>query len=432
MFNTHDNIRVLVCDERGEDGLNLQGKKRLAIHYSIPILLSRIEQRNGRLNRYSALSKGVSPIDTYILAPKRNTFYSKWIDALKEGVGCFAFYRANIQDEIDKKLEVHIWPKILESGYVALDSAITDLQTTTEEIYRSREIISRLATVDLDAEKAEKILAKLRQSDEVFEESKALSNWISEGILFKQQKVSADRYRFRYTPGRTKMRSLTLLNKCIVGLDIESSSYDAPVTYELSLSRKNSVESGSYPLRYGQPFVDAIADASKASPFGNSSAIIRQIPGKIEPKLFFIPQWLVEARNSSQAEQIALDSLNPPVIFSEVFNEISSNELPPIIKTLVSALYSSSGTKVLHEEQPLSYKDTNITISGEGQLVDIWNLIEDQVDKSRLNTALDLTYEKSKNLAIKAFYDGSDSRTQIPHKATLLTLKYVLLIGGLS
>ena len=127
-----------------------------------------------------------------------------------------------------------------------------------------------------------------------------------------------------------------------------------------------------------------------------------------------------------------MDSLNPPVIFSEIFNELGSCELPPIIKTLVSALYSSSGTKVLHEEQPLSYKDTNITISGEEQLVDIWNLIEGQVNKLRLNTALDLTYEKSQNLAIKAFYDGSDSRTQTPHKATLLTLKYVLLIGGLS
>ena len=127
-----------------------------------------------------------------------------------------------------------------------------------------------------------------------------------------------------------------------------------------------------------------------------------------------------------------MDSLNPPVIFSEIFNELASSELPKIIKTLVSALYSSSGTKVLHEGQPLPYKDTNITISVEEQLVDIWSLIEDQVDKSRLNTALDLTYEKSKNLAIKAFYDGSDSRTQIPHKSTLLTLKYVLLIGGLS
>lgn len=47
-------IRVLVCDQRGEDGLNLHGGQRVAVHYSLPRSFSRIEQRLGRLNRYSA------------------------------------------------------------------------------------------------------------------------------------------------------------------------------------------------------------------------------------------------------------------------------------------------------------------------------------------------------------------------------------------
>lgn len=429
-FNSDDEIRVLVCDEKGEDGLNLQGKKRLSVHYSMPILLSRLEQRNGRLNRYSALSTGVSPIDTFILAPARDTFYSKWIEVLKEGVGCFEYYRANIQDEIDLKLEQQIWPDIRSNGYAALESAIGDLQKCTKDIYRSREIIAKLATIDLDAEKAEKVLAQMRQSDEVFEESGAISHWITEGVLFDRKKEGEDLYRFRFQSGRTKLSSSTLLSKCIVGIDIESSSYIAPVTRVLSFSRRRCVENGSYPLRYGQPFVDAIADVSKSSPFGNSSAIIRQIGGNIEPKLFFIPQWLVEAESSSKSEQIAMDSVAPPTVISAVYTETAQQESTPIINTLIAAPYSKGGTRVYHGDQLIDYKDENITIAGGQELVDIWALVEGKIDRTRFVSALDSVYEASKSDAIRSFYDGAESVGDITAKATLLTLKYVLLFGG--
>ncbi|MDN3652323.1 protein DpdE [Thalassotalea ponticola] len=430
-FNDDDDIRVLVCDEKGEDGLNLHGNKRLAIHYSMPILLSRIEQRNGRLNRYSATSKGVSGIDTFVLTPKQDTFYKKWALALQEGIGCFNYYRANIQDEIDSKLETDIWPNILENGYAALDDAINILKNTTREIYRSREIIAKLATVDLDKVNAKKILADMRHSDDVFDESKALSDWITEGILFSKQKIDDSSYRFRYIPGRTKMKSSTLIDRCIVGLDIESSSYNAPVTCELSLSRRLSVESGSYPLRYGQPFVDAIAEASKASPLGNSSAIIRQIPGKMQPKLFFIPQWLIEVDNTSQNLPTAINATNNTLIFAKVFNEVGQLETTPIINTLINAPYSRTKNKIFHEQQAILYSDTNITISGEEQLIDVWTLIEGQVDKRRFETAVDVVYDSSLKSAVNAFYEDSIDKNS-PYKATLLTLKYILLFGGLS
>ncbi|MCG9698015.1 protein DpdE [Shewanella sp. Isolate11] len=431
-FNSDVQIRVLVCDEKGEDGLNLQGKKRLSVHYGMPILLSRLEQRNGRLNRYSALSTGVSPIDTFILAPERDTFYSKWIEVLKEGVGCFEYYRANIQDEIDQKLERQVWPDIREKGYAALKDAIGDLQLCTKEIYRNREIIAKLATVDLDAEKAEKILTQLRESDEVFEESSALSQWITAGILFDRLKEGEDLYRFRFQSGRTKLRSSTLLSKCIVGIDFDSSCYKAPVTRALSFSRRRSVENGSYPLRYGQPFVDAIADVSKSSPFGNSSAIIRQISGNIEPKLFFVPQWLVESETLSKSEQIALDSVAPPAAYSAVYTENGQVESTPIINTLITAPYSKRGSRMYHGEQPVNYKDTNITIAGELELVDIWHLVENQIDKTRFNAALDSAYESSKADAVQAFYEGAELTENITPKVTLLTIKYVLLFGGLA
>lgn len=428
-FNSDDLTRVLVCDERGEDGLNLQGQTRLAIHYSIPMEISRIEQRNGRLNRYSALSTGVNPIDTMILSTARNTFYSKWVQSLVEGVGCFSHYRANIQDEIDKLLYQEIWPTVLQEGYLVLEDAKEKLRDKTRSTYNHLNIIAKLATVDIDAEEAEKRLTQMREDDEAFEESTALVDWIKKGMLFKSiQAESRDVYRFKYSSDFTRMRSSTLIDKCIVGLDLDASDYISPVTQELSLSRGKSVKSGSYPLRYGQPFVDAIAEVSRHSTLANCSAIIRKIPIKQEPTLFFIPQWLVEGKASSISEQITLDELYPPVVSLNVLGE-NGKPTPLNMARLVSAAYSSKNGQVEIGGSKVPYQDTNITIQVDESNIDIWQLIEPLVSKSRFTSALDQVLEKSKALAIKQFEQQNELLDVTP-KAELLTLKYVLLIGA--
>ncbi|MDP0958958.1 helicase SNF2, partial [Klebsiella pneumoniae] len=60
-------IRVLLCDKSGEDGLNLHGGRRLAVHYGLPRSCSRIEQRLGRLNRYSANLIRIKPSQSLLL-----------------------------------------------------------------------------------------------------------------------------------------------------------------------------------------------------------------------------------------------------------------------------------------------------------------------------------------------------------------------------
>lgn len=428
-FVTDSAVRVLVCDEKGEDGLNLQGQRRLAIHYSIPMEISRIEQRNGRLNRYSALSTGVCPIDTMILSTERATLYSKWLQALTMGVGCFSHYRANIQDEIDTLLNQEVWPAVWEEGYLAFEDAEVKLKDKTKQTYEHLDIIAKLATVDIDAEKAEKLLAEMRKDDEIFEESSSLTDWITEGILFQKLRgETKDLYRFKYTSGLTKMRSSTLIDKCIVGLDIEASDYSSPVTQELSLSRLNSVRNGSYPLRYGQPFVDAIAEASLLSPLGNCSAIIRQIPIKQEPSLYFIPQWLVEGETYSASEQLAVDSQYPPVVYQEVFGE-NGKLTAQNMATLIKAGYSTKQSQIEIGSSPVPYQDTNITIQSDVSNTDVWQLVNQLVDKNRFVRALDVVLDHSQANAIEQFQQQNDLGDFVP-KAKLLTVKYVLLIGA--
>ena len=45
---------VLVCDRRAEEGLNLQGGRKVVVHYDLPFNPNRLEQRLGRADRYGS------------------------------------------------------------------------------------------------------------------------------------------------------------------------------------------------------------------------------------------------------------------------------------------------------------------------------------------------------------------------------------------
>ena len=42
LFCSDEDVKIFVCDQAGEDGLNLNGGEKLVIHYSLPLSFSRI------------------------------------------------------------------------------------------------------------------------------------------------------------------------------------------------------------------------------------------------------------------------------------------------------------------------------------------------------------------------------------------------------
>ncbi|MCP2830389.1 helicase-related protein, partial [Salmonella enterica] len=49
-----EQCRVLVCDARAEEGLNLHGGRKVVLHFDLPATPNRIEQRLGRLDRFGS------------------------------------------------------------------------------------------------------------------------------------------------------------------------------------------------------------------------------------------------------------------------------------------------------------------------------------------------------------------------------------------
>ncbi|MCP6536228.1 hypothetical protein NL488_27330, partial [Klebsiella pneumoniae] len=51
-FGKGSKCQILVCDRRAEEGVNLHGGRKIALHYDLLLSPNRMEQRLGRLNRY--------------------------------------------------------------------------------------------------------------------------------------------------------------------------------------------------------------------------------------------------------------------------------------------------------------------------------------------------------------------------------------------
>ncbi|MGU3842288.1 hypothetical protein ACVZHT_11735, partial [Vibrio diabolicus] len=172
-FVQQDSVSVLVCDQHGEDGLNLQGKKRLAIHYSLPLEVHRIEQRNGRLNRYSAQNRGASPVQNMIMLPAREGFYRGWADVLRYGIGTFEEYRASIQEPIDQFLQAS-WPRVWSHGYEQLKEMETELSRANGIVRTELRKLELQDTMDrdtLDVRESVRFAERIKNADERFDES---------------------------------------------------------------------------------------------------------------------------------------------------------------------------------------------------------------------------------------------------------------------
>jgi ATP-dependent helicase HepA len=439
-FITQESIRVLVCDERGEDGLNLQGKRRLAIHYSLPLEVNRIEQRNGRLNRYSAYSYSCSPIETCILVPARNGFYKQWARMLKEGIGVFDHYRASIQEPIDDYL-LKSWAKIKLGGFsqlMTMTSYLSSQQGLVAKELKKLDMQDAMDRDTLDVRESVRFSQDLKNIDEYFEEADNANKcveWMTSGLLLSKIKGEfTNDYRFKYELDRTRINVDALIDHCIIGLDFEHSSYKGPVTKVMSADRSTCARTGAYPLRYGQPFVDAIANLSDELPFGIASALIRQVNAPLnQSSLYFKTQWLVSLgyKKQSISSQINHDKICPPMIVSTYFSangkEVST-ESP--MRNLIAAPYSKEQNTVDLGKAIANYHDINISVSHSGsEIVDLWDFIEQEWDETHWKDTIDNVYQCSRKHGIDKFMSNYDYKGTISRKARLLSIQALILVG---
>ena len=331
-----NSVRVLVCDQRGEDGLNLHGGQRIAVHYSLPRSFSRIEQRLGRLNRYSANLVGVRPVESLALLPANDGLIRRWIDVLDLSVGIFNNTVASLQYVLEEHLE-STWKTVASSGDEALLRSATGLSGDDGLLVRERrrvKVQEELLALDDEVSEAKDFAEQIANADDSAEEqAKRMCAWMTKGLSFNFEGDLQSPFRLRFAVEGSREGTKTLVDvqtfvaTCLTGIDPKSGN--PPATAPMSVSRTQVAgQSGVYPFRYGQPFVDSVYNLITVDSRGATSAFLRILEkGNLSaPKIFFRLNWLVTAvkLGSSRLEQVCGDEMLMPSVQSHWLAEDGS------------------------------------------------------------------------------------------------------------
>lgn len=319
-------VRVLICDSRGEDGLNLHGGRRLAVHYGLTRSCSRIEQRLGRLNRYSANLKSVRPVESLIILPERSGLVSRWVSLLDNAVEVFDKTVASLQFVLEEHLD-GVWKKTAINGLSEIDKSIVQLTGENGLLSLERKKVKvqeELLAMDEEVSQAVEFAEQMAQADEDAEhQASDMIGWITNVLQFKMSGSVNSLFRFSYRGdgdhgARTMVDVRTFISKCLNGIDMNGAN--SASTSQMAVSRSDiygAVE--VYPFRYGQPFIDSIWDLMQTDSRGASTAYLRMCKDRSFPELrqCFRLGWLVSAYSSgcTYAEQrIGDEKISPKII----------------------------------------------------------------------------------------------------------------------
>lgn len=311
-FNSDPTRTVLVCDRRAEEGLNLQGGRKIIVHYDLPFNANRVEQRLGRADRYGS---GDS-IKSLIVECLDNPFETAWIDYLDKGLRVFDRSVASLQYLIEDM--VRELPSALFSEGV---EAIVDLTSKSEGengmIENEIKAIDQQDALDaLGAPPADTLEAIAEIDDDWQAIERYASGWIETNLLFARStengtqngdKADATPFRYRYVTSNphTLIPLETFIANCLSDVDQSGASHllrqvrTQPLTYRrrTALSRDGR-KVGVRLLRYGTPFVTGMWTITQADDRGRSTAVWRFMPdyqADGPADLFFRFDFVVEA-----------------------------------------------------------------------------------------------------------------------------------------
>ncbi|MFM5191438.1 protein DpdE [Aeromonas media] len=417
-------VRVLLCDKSGEDGLNLHGGRRLAVHYGLPRSCSRIEQRLGRLNRYSANLRGIKPIQSLIL--KNNATHglrNRWAEILVQSIGVFNNTIASLQFVLDEYIG-GAWGRLYQEGPQVLENLAAELPGEHGVLTReANKINMQEKLLAMDEEVAQAALFAQRLSNEdllAVEQCKALTPWITQGLRFRHVGNAEEGMRFRFELGERNSGTLvdfkTFLTTCMLSFDKDGGN--PPSTYLMSAGRIPAINGTTvYPLRYGQPFVDSIWSLLNQDARGSSMAILRVVPASLnEPRYFFQLSWLVTHCNplSDYAQIRKGDENHPPYILQEWLTIDGTVVTNSQIIELLNKEYSNN------ESPQKNYVDLNLRPS-------LWQEIEELVSPDNWKEMVERVYGKS--LEKLREQTGSESFLQLMAMKSVIVCSRNILAG---
>ncbi|MCB1129528.1 MAG: hypothetical protein KDN05_00265, partial [Verrucomicrobiae bacterium] len=323
--------RVLICDWRAEEGLNLQGGDCCLIHLDLPFSPNRIEQRMGRLDRFGIGKEVVS----LTLLPIGAVTHNAWALCLDRAWQVFSRSIAALQYVVEGEMDCLTRAFFLE-GADAID-ACRERLSAPDGLEREFKLIQNQDALDSIQAGTADSSGALKDQIEVYEGtddelSAALDAWMSDCLKFLKvgeefPQDSVIRYHHsRAARGTNTLISLSDLHfwfAAAIDHDAHHRAFKPPLTHAFALRRETAVRRSCGLARLGNPVIDSILAHLAWDDRGTCFGMWRQV-GDLDfsaPRMFFRLDFIVEAD--------VADEIRGPLV-----RRLADAAFPPIVETI--------------------------------------------------------------------------------------------------
>lgn len=304
-FISDEMTKVIVCDQTAEEGINLQGGKKLMIHFDFPIEPNRIEQRIGRVDRYGS----GDGIQSLLFLDEGSKYQKNWFSLLDSALRVFDRSISSLQYLVDDQLR-QIRNVIFLEGVEAIESWVTNLKGKEGIVEKELKLIDQQDGLDELSPVVESDFETVFDIDSDWKNiRRSTLYWACDTLMFNQYPaISVDNsdpvFRFQYQPpghgGQATLIPLSgFLDSFLGVLDYEyrRSTASQPLTYPHCSRRPTAVKTGTRLLRYGDDFIETLKSFSDLDDRGRSFAMWRQFHkglNQTESRMYFCFDFLIE------------------------------------------------------------------------------------------------------------------------------------------
>lgn len=344
-----ESVDVLVCDRSAEDGRNLQFAGCL-VHVGLPADANRLEQRIGRLDRWSLTD--ASWTSTVINVGLLPAWTEAWYTVLSEGFGIFEGSIASLQHAVSAA-SIEAWLVMLEGGPDAAGRAAELVRALLEE--ETKRVLEQDAIDAIEAVTDQRTVHReLEQVEAQEPEFAAAGHWLlgGSGNLRLGVKGDPEKATGEYLkiaghgkaalhPMMPTWRLLRLFNRRL----LEGRS--------VTFVRERALRSfGTALLRFGDPLLTEITDLMLHDHVGRSWMLWRQTDAWMrEERAFLRFDVLVEAHvdtsslgaDAARIVQREADALLPPVVGTR-WVDLGGKAPDAVTQQLLELPYASDGS----------------------------------------------------------------------------------------
>lgn len=343
--------RVLVCDARAEEGINLHGGNKVAVHSDLPLSPNRIEQRIGRLDRYGT----GEPVRSYVLLDRANPAELAWLQILEIAWGVFDESVASLQYLIEETTQ-QLTKEWLEIGQEAFASILQLLAGPTGRVKKELLRINQQDALDALEKPDDALFEQLSDSDDNWQ------NWRSAFLAFALRVLMFTQHEEPNPQTQTQVRNVDeifrigysykgkqstllplnhFLKVFMEAVDVQAPGghADHPRTYRYAFQRKRVTSKESLRrnvrlLRIGDPMVTALERFCEFDDRGRAFGLWRmrpdfQVLGPDGADLYFRFDFVAQPGPLPPGQENPVSSIR-----RNALSRLAGAELPPLFFTI--------------------------------------------------------------------------------------------------